>query len=364
MAARSASGSRCGSRDDRLPDTQPAHPAGRSQDGLSGTASGQPPHGAGGPERRVWSRAMLIAAADTFFGLTPAGWAAVTAFATITAAVGAFGTLIVAIVAARYAKGQLKSAGQQLDVMQQTREDETRPYVVVDVEPSEAEFILVNLVVQSIGRTAAHNVRVTFDPPLESTLTQFPPVAESVLVKEGISVMPPGRRIEALFDRQPDRNESNLPQRYDVTVNLDDARGRPQEPQRYVLDLQQLSGLRHVNVRGVHHVAKTLETIAGHLARWPDWRAGMRVTEDTERGVVVSPGELSDGTDRAVELFTGLAWLRRLVANPYVARGLQAIPPLRGWLQRRRAHEEALVRSLADASEPLGADELTSQEHS
>lgn len=286
----------------------------------------------------------------TFLGLPADAW---TAIGTVVTALGALGTLAVAILAARYAKGQLDSARDQLDVMQRTREDETRPYVIVDVEPSEADFHLINLIVENIGRTAAHNVRLTFEPTLESTLKEFPPIAESVLVKEGISMMPPGRRIEALLDKHPDRAKSNLPYRFDVTVQLEDARGRQQDPQRYVLDLQQLSGLRHVNVYGVHHVAKTLQAINTRLGRWTDWRGELKVTaRDASQDADDPRAEQTQTGDRSSSRLSVPTWLRHLAANLYVRGAVDAIPPLRRWLQHLLDDDE-LVRDLAERSQPL-----------
>lgn len=198
----------------------------------------------------VYVRSAIGVSDTTFLGLTAEWWTAI----------GTVATAVIALLAAGF-------AAWQVAVMRRTREDETRPYVVVDVQPSQADHILVNLVVENIGRTVAQDVKLTFTPTLESTLKQLPPIAEAVLVKEGIPMMPPGRRIEALLDRQPDRGESNLPQRYDVTVNLKDAHGRRQHPQRYVLDIKQLKGLRHVNVYGVHHVVKALRDIGTGLNR-------------------------------------------------------------------------------------------------
>lgn len=61
--------------------------------------------------------------------------------------------------------------------------------------------------------------------------------------------------------------------------------------------------------------------------------------------------------DPPIELLTGRAWLRRLVANRYIARAIEAVPPLRRRMQRRRARDEEMLRDLAERMQPLGPHE-------
>ncbi|MBK9740546.1 MAG: hypothetical protein IPO93_13790 [Actinobacteria bacterium] len=64
---------------------------------------------------------------------------------------------------------------------------------------------------------------------------------------------------------------------YRVTVNSDDAQGRPQEPLQYVLDLNFLFGLRQIEVKTVHDVAKSLKEIERSVSRWTQHFNGLRV---------------------------------------------------------------------------------------
>lgn len=99
-------------------------------------------------------------------------------------------------------------------------------------------------------------------------------------------MVPPGRRIETLFDTSHDRINSDLPMRYDVRVELQDARGRQQESQRYVLDLAYLYGLMRVDEYGVHHIAKSLREIEKRVKKWSDIHGRFKVwvrNEDRHR---------------------------------------------------------------------------------
>lgn len=191
--------------------------------------------------------------------MTPAEWMALGTVATAT----------VALFAAIF-------AGWQVWEIRRTREEQARPFVVVDVQPSATWGNFLNLVVENVGTTVAHDVTLEFDPPLRSSQDQYA-LAESVLLQDGIPTLPPGRRIQALFDLSHERVKTDLPMRYDVTVNLSDARGRSQRPQRYVIDLSHLYGLMRVQEYGIHHAAKALRGIEGSIKKWADTQGRLRV---------------------------------------------------------------------------------------
>lgn len=79
---------------------------------------------------------------------SPAAWAAF----------GACGTLVVYVIIAIYAVFQVREA-------RRLREEQARPWVVVDFEPGWILFLSI----ENIGRTVATDVHIRFDPPLAST---------------------------------------------------------------------------------------------------------------------------------------------------------------------------------------------------
>lgn len=58
---------------------------------------------------------------------------------------------------------------------------------------------LLLLLAENIGQTLARDVKLTFNPPLRTTFERRA-IENSSLVTEGVPSMPPGRRIEGLFD--------------------------------------------------------------------------------------------------------------------------------------------------------------------
>lgn len=119
---------------------------------------------------------------------------------------------------------------------------------------------LFNLVIENSGATVARDVRLSFTPPLESS-NEHVDLESTVLLTEGIPMLPPGRQVRAFFDAAHDRKGRGLPMHYDVEVALKDYRGRSQEVQRYVIDLEHLYGLTNITEYGIHDAAKALREI-------------------------------------------------------------------------------------------------------
>lgn len=228
---------------------------------------------------------------------TPDHWAAA---GSVAQAVATVFTLAVAVFAARYAARQVKEARAQVDEARKTREaqaehvqhaneeqarreqrlreEQARPFVVVDFEPSPVWGNLINLVFENVGKTLARNIRFTFTPALETTLDKEDDhFRETTLLQQGIPAMPPGRRVVALFDVAHDRLAANLPMTYNVRVDLQDSQGRPQEALEYVLDLSFHYGIRRVESKTVHDLAKVLEKIERNTSRWTQHMNGLRV---------------------------------------------------------------------------------------
>lgn len=185
------------------------------------------------------------------------------------AAAGTVAYAVVAVVAAAFVYFQVREA-------RRTREEQARPFVVVDIQPSVVWWNILNLVVENVGTTVAHDVRIHFDPSPASSRSGYD-LATSSLLTDGIPTLPPRRRIEVLFDVAKERKDSGLPARYEVEVRFRDSRRREQEPLRYVIDFSYLYGLQRIEEYGIHHAAKALREIervlkgsrrGGRLAVW------------------------------------------------------------------------------------------------
>jgi hypothetical protein len=106
-------------------------------------------------------------------------------------------------------------AWRQVSEAKRLREEQARPFVVVDFDVD----WLTDLTIENVGRTIAHDVRLSFDPSLASTLSKPWPWEESTLFQTGIPTLVPGKRIAVNFDSVISRFESDLPLAYRVEVS-------------------------------------------------------------------------------------------------------------------------------------------------
>jgi hypothetical protein len=177
----------------------------------------------------------------------------------------------VALIVAPFAAWQVFEA-------RRTREEQARPFVVVDIQPSKVWSNILNLVIENVGTTLARDVKIEFAPEIDTTQSKTGyDLANSVLLRQGIPTLPPRRRIDVLFDLSHERANTNLSMRYDVTVEHKNHRGKNQDPLSYVIDLAHMYGLRHVDEYGTHHAAKSLREIEKTIKKWTGRRGRLNI---------------------------------------------------------------------------------------
>jgi hypothetical protein len=181
--------------------------------------------------------------AGGFLALSAASWSAVAAVVTV------FIYLALLIFAVK----QVREA-------RRLREAQARPFVIVDFEPTPW---LLQLVVRNIGQTAAYDVSMTFNPPLDSSMPPPHPWKESSAFTEGISLLPPHRKIRVDFDSVHGRydDKSTLPMRYQVALTYrgPDPRSKP-HADHYVLDLNIYRGTRFPEA-GIPEIASAVTEV-------------------------------------------------------------------------------------------------------
>jgi hypothetical protein len=109
----------------------------------------------------------------------------------------------------------------QLQVARRVRGEETRPYVFIDVETRNDHLIWI--VIHNSGLTPAHNVSFEFNPQLQSTMDASTEMrSRADFMDQTWPILPPGKRIETIFDSTVDLFNSDLPTRYEVTAQYTD----------------------------------------------------------------------------------------------------------------------------------------------
>lgn len=182
-------------------------------------------------------------------------------------AFSALATMVIALAALVFAWKQVTEA-------RLTRDAASAPFVAVSIEQSRHEQSILNLVIANTGATLARDVMLEFSPPLTSAHWTKNPSADpssAPMLTTGFPSMPPGYRLERVFehaiDRNPQLEDDGFPWRFDVTVTYCDYRGRPQDPLRYVIDFRPLADGSYLQVLTEHHAAKALREIRDLLKK-------------------------------------------------------------------------------------------------
>ncbi len=179
----------------------------------------------------------------------------------------------------------------------------------------------LTLIVENIGTTLAKDVRITFDPPL-TTAVKGLDLTKSALLRDGIAVLPPGRRVETLFDLSHDRLEQKLPMRYQVTVSFLAYRNRQQESLPYTIDLTYVYDLEQLGEKTMHNLVDEVDKLRTELEKWRDSDRGLLVVR---RPTCHEPSwqYALTGTHRSLahpRLRPGFAWPARvaLIREPWL----------------------------------------------
>ena len=192
---------------------------------------------------------------DTFLGLSTTGWTAI--YTLLTA-----GLLVVAVVAAWYAKGQWASARESVEDARRANREATRPYVIVTIEPTATSRTFFDLCVRNIGQRPALDVSIRLDPPPARAREQGgPKIAEVKMLNEPVAMIAPGQEMRAFYDSHAERVDAkNVPTVHQVFLEYVDSSGHPYTEES-VLDLDAMRGAMYTEEKTIHHVAQRLDEI-------------------------------------------------------------------------------------------------------
>lgn len=169
-------------------------------------------------------------------------------------------------------------AWRQVGEARKLREEQARPFVVVDFEPG----FLVYLTVENLGRTMARDISIHFDKPLESTLPGRRELDESPLFREPIPALPPGKKIRVLFDQFNARLDAGLPLTYDVKLSYRGPTGGKEWEHPYRLDLGMYLGSA-LPPKGIPELVTEVENIRKEIEKWKGSSGGGLLVHDQRR---------------------------------------------------------------------------------
>lgn len=175
--------------------------------------------------------------------------------------------VVYVIKTAEVAQGTWKSA-QAMDrsvaEMVEDRDQQIAPYVVVYFD-NQTDSPIFDLVIKNTGRTAARNVEIAFDPPLQTSLKNYD-IEKLAFIHQVIPTLPPDYEIRASVDVIKNvLNSETLPKQYHVKVTyLGGIKSSPREAE-YILDLNVFNGILETHTRSLTDLTKTIEKISDTL---------------------------------------------------------------------------------------------------
>jgi len=189
---------------------------------------------------------------NEFWGLSSTAWTGI--YTLIT-----FGLLVVAVVAAIYARNQWVEA-------RKASREASRPYVIVTTEPSGASQQLFDLVVRNIGHRPAMDVTIKLDPlPRRVEETPGHEMANAKMFNEPIAMIAPNQELRAFYDSHIDRNGvADIPSTHRVALTYRDSSGH-EYVESSVVDIEAMKGTMHTSVQTIHDIGKTLQKVESTL---------------------------------------------------------------------------------------------------
>lgn len=185
--------------------------------------------------------------------------------------------LLVLVVAALVATRQVREA-------RRLREQQYRPFVVIDFEVDDP---WISLVITNLGTSLARDIRFEVQPELRSSLEDQPALG---ILNDGIPTLAPGKVLRTFFDGFIQRKDSGLPDRYEATVSYRDESGRRQFSEALSLDLAIYKSFTYLVRHDIHDIHKVLKEMQKEMKKWT---AG-------SRGVLaMSPEQRRDEQERA-----------------------------------------------------------------
>lgn len=142
--------------------------------------------------------------------------------------------------------------------MREQRDTEIAPYVIAYLDGQGPINAMLYLVIKNTGKTVAKNVKVIFDPPLQ---TIFPDFLIKVLPPNGIPSIPPGYEIKTTLESFATYKKTG-PMAFDVTVIYSGGISDKLREDNYHLDLEIFRGIVYsVESKPVSETAKAIKKL-------------------------------------------------------------------------------------------------------
>ena len=175
--------------------------------------------------------------------------------------------VVYVIKTAEVAEGTRKSAeamDRSVAEMMEDRDQQIAPYVVVFFD-HQTDSPIFDLVIKNTGRTAARDVEIAFDPPLQTSLKNYD-IEQLAFIHQVIPTLPPEYEIRASVDVINNVLKSEtLPKQYRVKVIYTGGIKSDKREAEYILDLNVFNGILETHTRSLTDLTKAVENISETL---------------------------------------------------------------------------------------------------
>lgn len=175
--------------------------------------------------------------------------------------------VIYVIKTAQMAEGTRQSAlamDRSVAEMVEDRDQQMAPYVVVFFD-HQTDSPIFDLVIKNTGRTAARDVEIAFDPPLQTSLKNYH-IEELAFIHQIIPTLPPEYEIRASVDVIDNAIKSEtLPKQYRVRVTYSGGIKPDRRAAEYILDLNIFEGILETHTRSLTDLTKAVEKISDKI---------------------------------------------------------------------------------------------------
>lgn len=166
--------------------------------------------------------------------------------------------------------------GRMVKQMVDTAEDESRPFIIVDMEYDDG---VINFSLRNIGKTPARNIRAKIEPDINLMNKK---TLNNTLFAKPISLMPPGKEIKTFVGMHYELLKEDQPKVFEILVEYEWKKKKAKES--YIIDLSVYQNLTYVVRKNIHHVAKSLEELDKKISRVIKWDAiYVKTPEDLRR---------------------------------------------------------------------------------
>lgn len=169
-----------------------------------------------------------------------------------------------------------------IEHQRQLLREETRPYVVANLEH---RSVLAILALANIGKTPAFDVEVRLDKRFESVAIRDAEWQDSMLFTSAVAMMAPSYKMRFALDSLAQRKDSDLEGTVTGTISYRDSTGHKYTDERFTIDLV-APGRALKHDLGMHDLVDEIRKLNRTSADWGKGGRGLRVnTLDEDRAI-------------------------------------------------------------------------------